>query len=167
MNLHPQDGAPSEACTVEGKGRRMTIRFPSGNAMEFERPAPEPGHPPPARGQVTFLYYNDLETAARFYETTLGLRKTFDLGWVKIYALSPTSSVGLVDGKSGALRPAVEKPVMVSLVVDDVDGWYAYLKGRGVELKEPPEDGTRVPVRAFSFRDPEGHTLEVFQWLDR
>ncbi len=176
MNLHEATSAPSEPSTVELTGRRMTIRFPSGNAMEFERAAASPGAAaalgpaagalPPIVGQVTFLYFNDIDAAARFYGGTLGLAKTFDLGWVRIFALSPTSSVGLVDGKSGAHRPAAEKPVMLSLVVDDADRWYAYLKGRGVEIKQPPSDGTRVRVRAFGFSDPEGHTLEVFQWLD-
>lgn len=176
MNLHAAGEAPSEPCTVERSGSRLTIRFPSGNAMEFERAAassgaaalldPVAGALPPIAGQVTFLYFNDIDAAAHFYGETLGLAKTFDLGWVKIFALSPTSSVGLVDGKSGAHRPAPEKPVMLSLVVDDADRWYAYLKGRGVQIKEPPSDGTRVRVRAFGFIDPEGHTLEVFQWLD-
>jgi len=176
MNLHAAAEAPSEPCTVERTGSRLTIRFPSGNAMEFERAAasaaaeaavdPAAGALPPIAGQVTFLYFNDVQAAARFYGETLGLAKTFDLGWVKIFKLSPTSSVGLVDGQSGAHRPSAEKPVMVSLVVDDVDRWYAYLKGRGVEIEEPPSDGTRVRVRAFAFRDPEGHSLEVFQWLD-
>ncbi|NJO24471.1 MAG: hypothetical protein HC868_18100, partial [Sphingomonadales bacterium] len=103
-------------------------------------------------GQVTFLYFNDVEAAGRFYGETLGLAKTFDLGWVKIFSLSPTSSVGLVDGKSGAHRPAAEKPVMVSLVVDDVEGWYEFLKGRGISLGEPPSDAKRAPIRAFTSR---------------
>lgn len=97
----------------------------------------------------------------------LGLRQTLDLGWVTIYALSPSSSVGLVDGASGALRPSGDKPVMVSLVVDDVDRWYEYLKSRGVVISQPPSDSTRVRVRSFSFKDPEGYTLEVFKWLER
>jgi hypothetical protein len=60
-----------------------------------ERPAADA--PPSISGQVTFLYFNDLDRAAAFYGKTLALRKTFDGGWVKIFALSPTSSVGLVD----------------------------------------------------------------------
>ena len=39
MNLHDAASAPTEACTVEQAGDRMTIRFPSGNAMTFERAA--------------------------------------------------------------------------------------------------------------------------------
>lgn len=61
---------------------------------------------------------------------SLGLTKTFDLGWVKILSLSPTSSVGLVDGKSGAHRHAAEKPVMVSLVVATTRSWLLLVSHR-------------------------------------
>jgi len=37
MNLHGEKDAPEEACTVEVVGAALTIRFPSGNAMTFER----------------------------------------------------------------------------------------------------------------------------------
>ncbi len=49
----------------------------------------------------------------------------------------------------------------------DVDAWYERLKARGVALDGPPTDGAEVPVGAFTFRDPERHTLEVFTWLAR
>ncbi len=123
---------------------------------------------PAVSGQVTFLYFNDIERAAKFYSEALGLKSTFDQGWVRIYAVSPSSFVGLVRGNEGMLRPASEKPVMVSIVVDGaaaVDGWYTELRNRGVTIPEPPNNQTRVPVRSFAFKDPEGYTLEVFCWL--
>ena len=49
---------------------------------------------PPVSGQVTFLYFEDLAAADAFYGDVLGLEKEFDLEWVKIYKLSPSSSVG-------------------------------------------------------------------------
>jgi hypothetical protein len=125
---------------------------------------------PRIQKQVTFLYFNDLDRAAAFYGTILKLPKTFDQGWVKIFELSPTSSVGLVDAIHGAHKPASEKPVMLSLVMataGEVDRWYAYLRGKAVEVREPPRDSDRVPVHAFEFNDPEGHSLEVFAWLAR
>lgn len=177
MEVRDAAAAPSEPCTLDRDGDRLTIHFPSGNSMIFRRSssmadaipesAASTGGAPPIAGQVTFLYYQDLPRAADFYGRVLGLRQTFDLGWVKIYALSPSSSVGLVDGASGALRPSGDKPVMVSLVVDDVDRWYEHLKSRGVAIGKQPSDGSRVPVRSFSFKDPEGYTIEVFKWLDR
>jgi len=122
---------------------------------------------PPVKGQVTFLYYADLERADAFYGETLGLDKEFDLTWVKIYKLSETSSVGLVNATGGAHRPSSDKPVMVSLVVDEnqVETWWSYLKAQGVDVGDPPKTGADGAVKAFGFKDPEGYSLEVFAWL--
>ncbi len=127
--------------------------------------------PPPVTGQVTFLYYEDLPAAERFYREVLGLSTSFELDWVKIFRLSSGSSVGLVNATKGSLRPAAvdeEKPVMVSLVVDkaDVDRWHSYLKSKGVEVGAGPKVGADGRVLAFAFKDPGGYTLEVFAWRE-
>jgi catechol 2,3-dioxygenase-like lactoylglutathione lyase family enzyme len=127
--------------------------------------------PPPVTGQVTFLYYDDLSAAERFYRDVLGLSTTFELDWVKIFQLSSSSSVGLVNATKGSLRPAAvdeEKPVMVSLVVDkaNVDRWHSYLKSKGVDVGEGPRVGADGRVLAFAFKDPGGYTLEVFAWRE-
>jgi catechol 2,3-dioxygenase-like lactoylglutathione lyase family enzyme len=127
--------------------------------------------PPPVTGQVTFLYYEDLPAAERFYREVLGLSASFELDWVKIFRLSSGSSVGLVNATKGSLRPAAvdeEKPVMVSLVVEqaDVDRWHSYLKSKGVEVGAGPKVGADGRVLAFAFKDPGGYTLEVFAWRE-
>jgi extradiol dioxygenase family protein len=124
-------------------------------------------HPKVAE-QVTFLYYENLDEAVRFYGEVLGLEKSFELDWVKFFRLSPTSAVGLVNATKGSLRPSKDKPVMVSLVVplDAVEDWYAYLKDRGVAIENPPAVGADGKVKAFGFKDPEGYSLEVFAWLE-
>jgi len=122
---------------------------------------------PRIAAQVTFLYFNELDKAAAFYANTVGLRLSFDGGWVRIFEISPTSSVGLVDATHGAHKPAAEKPVMVSMVMStpaEVDRWYEQLKTR-VQIPKPPSNSDKVAVHAFSFKDPEGHSLEVFAWL--
>ncbi len=125
--------------------------------------------PPTAAGQVTFLYFNDLAKADAFYGGILGLKKEFDLEWVTIYKLSPTSSVGLVNATGGAHRPSADKPVMVSMVVDeqDVDAWWKYLKAKGVDVGDGPGIGGDGAVKAFGFKDPEGYSLEVFAWVNK
>ena len=125
--------------------------------------------PPAATGQVTFLYFNDLAKADAFYGDVLGLEKEFDLEWVKIYKLSPTSSVGIVNATGGAHRPSADKPVMVSMVVaeKDVDAWWQYLKARGVDVGDAPGTEGDGAVKAFGFKDPEGYSLEVFAWVKK
>lgn len=123
---------------------------------------------PSFTSEVTFLYFEDVDAAAEFYGETLGLEKTFDEGWVRIFAISPSSSVALVDGSVGAHKPSGDKPVTLAMVVatpQEVDTWYEHLKARGVSIHMPPFDASSVNVREFRFTDPEGYSLEIFAWL--
>jgi len=97
-----------------------------------------------------------------------GLERTLHLDWVKMFRISPSAKVGLVNASDGTHRPSADKPVMVSFVMSElrqVDAWYERLKSRGVELTSEPHDSPRI--RAFGFKDPEGYTLEVFAWLKK
>lgn len=125
---------------------------------------------PPFASEVTFLYFNDVDKAAVFYGETLRLTKTFDAGWVRIFTISPSSSVALVDAAKGAHPASDDKPVTLAMVVSDpkdVDRWYDYLKTRGVSIHMPPFDAPSVGVREFRFTDPEGYSLEIFAWLKK
>jgi catechol 2,3-dioxygenase-like lactoylglutathione lyase family enzyme len=115
---------------------------------------------------ITFLYYRDIPRAQRFYEDVLGLTLTVDQGYSKIYRVSPTSYVGLVDESRGLHRASEAKPVTLSFVSAQVDEWYAYLRGRGVEMVHELANGTRQPTRGFVAKDPEGYYLEFETFRD-
>lgn len=116
---------------------------------------------PKIDGLVTFLYYDDLAAATRFYTEVLGLEVVIDQGWAKILRLTDTANVGLVDGKKGSLRPSRDKPVMVTLLVPDVDAWYAHLRKLGVNTMSEPHDEPGMNLRQFMFKDPEGYVIEI------
>ena len=126
---------------------------------------PRPAAPAVA-ANIVFLYYKDVPRAQRFYEDVLGLTLAVDQGFSKIYQVSPTSFVGLVDEAQGLHRASEAKAVTLSFVVEDIDGWYAYLKGRGVPLRGEVRDATRHPTRGFVAYDPEGYFLEFERFLD-
>lgn len=141
--------------------------WPGATAIAGRQAAPDL---PPFASEVTFLYFNDVDKASAFYGETLRLKKTFDAGWVRIFTISPSSSVALVDAAKGAHRASDDKPVTLAMVVSDpkdVDRWYDYLKTRGVSIHMPPFDAPSVGVREFRFTDPEGYTLEIFSWLKK
>jgi catechol 2,3-dioxygenase-like lactoylglutathione lyase family enzyme len=121
-------------------------------------------------GTITFFYYEDLEAQLPFYEGLLELEKTMDEGWVKIYRITPTSSVGLVEQGHGFHDVSDDKPAMLSMVTGDVDAWYERLVAAKVRiLKELPPPGSdsdpdRAPVRGFIVEDPGGYTIEFFSW---
>ena len=119
---------------------------------------------PDVEGQAVFFYYKDMDVAAEFYGEKLGFEKTFDKGWVKIYQTSATSFIGLVDEEHGTLKGAENKPVMFSIVTKEVDKWYAFVKEKGIEIKDELGDASSVPIRGFMIEDPEGYVIEFFQW---
>lgn len=119
---------------------------------------------------ITFFYYEDLEAQVPFYEGLLKLEKTMDEDWVKIYRITPNSSVGLVLHGRGVHEASEDKPAMLSIVTEDVDAWYQRLVAADVSVLSelaPPGSGSepgRAPVRGFIVEDPGGYTIEFFTW---
>jgi len=121
---------------------------------------------PSISSQTTMFYYKDIGPAARFYGEVLGLEITLDWSWVKFYRTGPASAVGLVtEGDGGWHKVQASNAVMLSLVTDEVDAWYAHLRRRDdvTFLKDIADGG---PLRSFLIEDPGGYTVEFFQWLE-
>lgn len=124
----------------------------------------------PAIGQITFLYYRDLPKAAAFYEKLLQVGPQATPGWVRLFPISPTAMLGLVNAEAGALRPAEDKPVMVTIVVDGaaaVDHWHDRVRALGIAIKDERKT-TRLDdqrsIYAFMINDPEGYVVEILTW---
>lgn len=130
--------------------------------------APAPPTAPPGRFQagITWLYYRDLPAAMRFYERVMGLTLTVDQGWAKVYQVSPTSFVGLVDETRGMHRASDTKPVALAFVTDRVDDWHRWLVSQGVKVRGESKDSANLPIRGFVAIDPEGYTLEFETFRD-
>jgi len=112
-------------------------------------------------GLITFLYYKDLEKAASFYQKTMGFELVIDQSWAKIYKVTDRAHIGIVDEKRGYHKASSAKPVMVTLVVPNVDAWHRYLKHKGAKLLTEPHDIRELGIRAFLLEDPEGYVLEI------
>ena len=119
------------------------------------------------QANIVWLYYKDVPKAQRFYEDVLGLALMVDQGFAKVYQVSPTSFIGLVDEAQGLHRASDTKPVTVSFVTEQIDEWYQYLQGKGVKIRSPLGDATRHPTRGFVALDPEGYFLEFERFLDQ
>jgi hypothetical protein len=127
--------------------------------------------PSPIAGQMTFFYYNDLPRAAAFYEKLLAVAPEPTPNWVRLYPLTPTSTLGLVNATDGALRPGGDKSAMATIVVDGrnaVDSWHARVKSLGIsifqERKEVKLDDRRS-IYSFILHDPEGYAVEILTWV--
>lgn len=118
------------------------------------------------QASITFLYYKDLAAAQEFYEDVLGLRLIVDQGFSKIYQVSPTSFVGLVDEKQGMHLSSESKAVTLSFVTEEIDEWYDYLLSKGVKMRRSIANSSLHPTRGFVAYDPEGYYLEFEKFLD-
>lgn len=113
------------------------------------------------KGLITFLYYEDLEKATRFYEKVMGFELAIDQGWSKIYRIMNGSYIGLVDEKHGYHKASPTKPVVICLNVFDVEAWYSYLEEKGVDTLNKPTYSKELKIRAFLLLDPEGYLIEI------
>ena len=119
--------------------------------------------PPPFTQQVTFLATSDLGSTASFYENVLGLKLALDQGSCRIYRVGPAAFVGFCEHLDVPTQP---EGIIITLVTDAVDAWYAHLAGRGVRFAQPPAQNTTYNIYHCFLHDPNGYLLEIQQFLD-
>jgi catechol 2,3-dioxygenase-like lactoylglutathione lyase family enzyme len=123
--------------------------------------------PPAFEQQVTFLYTDDLAKSAQFYGEVLGLPLWLDQGTCRIYRVASGGLIGVCQTGSGeAQRTDKHANVIVTLVTEDVDGWFAHLRARGVTFEKPPSINERYQIYNCFFRDPNGYLLEIQRFLN-
>ena len=113
----------------------------------------------PIDAQITFVYTEDLARSAGFYESVLGLTLAVDQGSCRIYrVLDRQAYLGLCQ-RDGAAVDASD--IIITLVTDDVDGWYERITSRGWECEHRPRRNDRYKIYHFFLRDPSGYLIEI------
>ena len=117
--------------------------------------------------QITFLYYHDLTVPSEFYEDVMGFEMVEDQGTAQIFRVSGNAYLGIVNQKTGFHRAQPKNAVLVTLLVDNVEQWYEYLKGKDAKVvREPELKGASIHShRRFVIEDPGGYTIEIQQFL--
>lgn len=115
--------------------------------------------------QIIFLYYEDLNKAKDFFENILELEIVDDQGKAIIYRLSVGAFIGIVNEKEGHCKAQDINAVLITLVTDDVKGWYKYLLSHGVKMETSVQKPENFPVEYFFFKGPGGHEFEVQRFL--
>ena len=118
-------------------------------------------------GMITFTYHDDIEAALRFYRDVLDLTPVMDHDWVKILKVGKDSHIGLVNSEKGYLKPMKDKPVMLTIMVDDVERWYRKLSERGVKTNHPPKISEDIHMSGFLTWDPSGYVIEILEFLTK
>jgi catechol 2,3-dioxygenase-like lactoylglutathione lyase family enzyme len=119
----------------------------------------------PRRVYETVLYADDVEAAARFYESVLGLRLVTGPDELMAALRLEDGGVLLIFDPQRASRPGRAVPHgtsgagHVAFSVPELDAAAAELQAHGVELEretEWPQGG-----RSVYFRDPAGNSVEL------
>ncbi len=114
--------------------------------------------------QVTFVYTHDLGASAEFYGETLGLSCVLDQGACRIFQTSPDGFIGICHCSTE--RPSSPAGIIITLVSDDVDGWYDRLTSKGVRFDTPPAENPKFNIYHCFLKDPDGYQIEIQQFLD-
>jgi len=115
--------------------------------------------------QITFLSAVEYEEVKIFYRGVMGFEQVLDQGGCCIYRVRPGAYLGVCrreedGGTSG------QEGVIYTLVTADVDGWYEYLRGEGVDLEGAPAENDSYRIYHFFFRDPAGNRFEIQRFRD-
>ncbi len=116
----------------------------------------------PWDAQITFCYTTDFESTTHFYEELLGLPLALDQGKCRIYRVSDGAFIGVCQSEK---TPDTDG-VIITLVSNDVDGWYARLKGRGVQFEKAPSLNPKFNIYHCFLRDPNGYLIEIQRFED-
>jgi catechol 2,3-dioxygenase-like lactoylglutathione lyase family enzyme len=108
--------------------------------------------------QITFLHARDLARTADFYERVLGLPLARDQGDCRIYRVSAHAFIGFCER---ANAPDASRGVILTLITDDVDAWYARLRTQGIAFEKSPAHNPRYRIYHCFLRDPDGYLIEI------
>lgn len=110
---------------------------------------------------ITFIYYKDLQKGIDFYQHTLGLTLAIDQGWCKIFQVSNSGYLGIVDEKRGMQNWHAEKTVQICLRVPEVLPWYEFCQRMSLPNLSKLSTNEALKIKAFVFEDPEGYQIEI------
>ncbi|MEU8820820.1 VOC family protein [Actinoplanes sp. NPDC048796] len=104
------------------------------------------------------LQVRDLEAAASFYETRLGLRPAPGPPHAVVFATSPVP-FAVRDVLPGTTLTWPGDGVALWLLADDAQSLHDDLAAAGVPIVSDPVDGPFG--RTFTFRDPDGYAVTI------
>jgi catechol 2,3-dioxygenase-like lactoylglutathione lyase family enzyme len=115
------------------------------------------------RGHITFLPCHDLAATADFYGRDLRLTLARDQGTCLIYRVATRAYLGFCQHE-GPLPQ--HQGLILTLLIDDVDGAYRRLRSLGIETEDKPKRNEVYGIYHFFARDPSGYRLEIQRFFE-
>jgi catechol 2,3-dioxygenase-like lactoylglutathione lyase family enzyme len=117
----------------------------------------------PVDQQITFLYTENIQETAPFYEEFLGLQLVLDQGGCRIYQVVVGSAyIGICQRTARRIYDGV----MFTIVTQNVDAWYERITSQGVVCEHAPRINEEYGIYHFFVKDPNGYLIEVQRFLD-
>lgn len=120
-------------------------------------------HRPSIDQNITFLYTLDLAATAHFYLNLLKLPMALNQGSCQIYKVCGDSYLGFCQR---ADTPTYPKGIICTIVTDEVDQWYDYLRNQGVNFEQTPTFNQTYNIYHCICRDPNGYRIEIQRFMD-
>ena len=111
---------------------------------------------------VTFCYTSRFKETIKFYEEVLGLPLVLDQGRCRIYRVSQNGYLGFCRDTD----PPSSQGIIITLVTDDVEGWYDNLIAKGVGFEKSPRHNSDFRIYHCFLRDPNGYLIEIQRFED-
>lgn len=108
--------------------------------------------------QITFLNAQNLKETHQFYSDILGLPLAREQSNCLIFKVTESAFLGFCEH----IEPVSPgRKVILTLVCEDVDGWYEKLRTSGVIPINPPVANSNYEIYHFFIHDPNGYWVEV------
>ena len=108
--------------------------------------------------QITFLHAQNLAETRQFYLDIIGLPLARDQGSCLIFKVTQDAYLGFCEH----IEPiSYGRKVILTLVSEDVDGWYAAVKQNHQDLIDPPKHNQKYQIYHFFITDPNGYWIEI------
>lgn len=119
---------------------------------------PNPLKRPEITQQITFLHAENLSASREFYSDWLGLTLVRDQSTCLIFKVTDQAYLGFCEH----IEPITPgRKVILTLVSDDVDGWYELLKTKTDNIIQPPQANSTYQIYHFFIKDPDGYWVEI------
>ena len=112
---------------------------------------------------ITFLPCSDLERAVRFYRDGLGCEVVVEQPGCTILRVAATGYIGVCERPESVGR---SQGVILTLVIDDVDGVAARLRAAGATITVEPRHNAKYGIYQCFAEDPDGNGIEIQRFDD-
>ncbi|MDZ4672016.1 MAG: VOC family protein [Phototrophicales bacterium] len=118
---------------------------------------------PPIDSQITFIYTQNLAMSINFYENLLKLTLWLDQTTCRIYRLTDSALLGICQVSETSKGNFIAQPtnLIITIVTQQVDEWYATLSSRGVIFDSPPSYNPNYRIYHCFLKDPNGYLIEI------